>query len=632
METFLIKSAITMAVLLGLYYLLLEREKMHKFNRFYLLGALVFSLAIPFTNIPIYVKTTEAPVVAKSIEFNAPVVQESLTVQQMLPAQKEIAQATITQPDVNYVPYILIGIYCLISIVLLIRFFKNISHFIALAHKSEREKYKEATLVLLNNKVLPHTFLNYIFISKEEYTDNAIEEELYSHELTHVKQKHSIDILFIEALKIVFWFNPLLYVYKKAIQLNHEFLADDRVLSTSGTTHYQQLLLQKASYPSGLTLASNLNFSITKKRFIMMTKTTPKAKGIVLKLSALCTVSMLLYSLGTHTVAYAETATGKTILTPEPTNTFDDITIVPEESLTEEVITEQKTTVTKSDTLSGDARRDEYYAGVKIVIDDKLRNVYISDNYENIPLQHKRYYLSSIPEKKKAEGVSSEDYDYAIKTKDATFYLDEQKISLEQLLKYKKEDFAYFGMKMSGTTKPGGKMEQVFQYFFYSYPYFKKNVSSVNDHYPGEVCQIMITDKPKEYLELHADDAKTTQKDGADKMKDDVIAQSYSFTNDIKARNHNASAQFPGGEDKFNEYLVKNLNQNILKGKVVTINFDIETDGSITDISLRNNNDPAIETEVKRVMANCPKWIPGQINGKPAQTATSWKFPDSRYN
>src|SRR5690606_39098385 len=86
----------------------------------------------------------------------------------------------------------------------------------------------------------------------------------------------TLDILFIEALKTIFWFNPLLYFYKKAIQLNHEFLADEAVLNTNhNTAGYQNLLLQLTS-GSTVALASNINFSITKKRFIMMTKTTPK--------------------------------------------------------------------------------------------------------------------------------------------------------------------------------------------------------------------------------------------------------------------------------------------------------------------------------------------------------------------
>lgn len=82
------------------------------------------------------------------------------------------------------------------------------------------------TLVLLKDDVLPFTFLNYFFVSQKQYNESALEPEILEHELAHIQQRHSCDILFIEILKCVFWFNPILVLYKKAIELNHEFLAD----------------------------------------------------------------------------------------------------------------------------------------------------------------------------------------------------------------------------------------------------------------------------------------------------------------------------------------------------------------------------------------------------------------------
>jgi len=128
-------------------------------------------------------------------------------------------------------------------------------------------------LILVEEKILPHTFLNYIFINKNDYENRKIEGELFTHELTHVRQKHTLDVLFIEILKTIFWFNPLLIFYKKAIQLNHEFLADEKVVTSyKNVPFYQSLLLEKASWNSNFYLASNLNFLVTKKRLIMMTK------------------------------------------------------------------------------------------------------------------------------------------------------------------------------------------------------------------------------------------------------------------------------------------------------------------------------------------------------------------------
>jgi beta-lactamase regulating signal transducer with metallopeptidase domain len=73
--------------------------------------------------------------------------------------------------------------------------------------------------------------LNTIFINQDDYHNRKI-EELYTHELIHVTKKHSIDILIIETLKVLFWFNPIFIFYKRAIQLNHEFLADEKVVKS----------------------------------------------------------------------------------------------------------------------------------------------------------------------------------------------------------------------------------------------------------------------------------------------------------------------------------------------------------------------------------------------------------------
>lgn len=259
MIEFLLKSSCCMAVLLAVYYLLLEKEKMHRFNRFYLIFALVFSLVLPFITLPLYNGVFARP----------------LSVISLPPL--ELNRENQGEPVYNYLSFILWSIYGFITLLLAIRFIYNIRAFIKRAASGEIIDHETAKLVLLDERILPHTFLQYIFLNKEDYKNRTIEEELYTHELAHVNQKHTLDILFIETLKVLFWFNPLLYFYKKTIQLNHEFLADEKVITAYGDAiPYQNLLLQKASFGHTVNLASNINFSITKKRFIMMTKKTPR--------------------------------------------------------------------------------------------------------------------------------------------------------------------------------------------------------------------------------------------------------------------------------------------------------------------------------------------------------------------
>jgi hypothetical protein len=266
MIDFIIKSTLSLSVLLAVYHILLEKEKIHQFNRFYLLFSLVFSFSIPFITIEV-VQESISPLIGKAT---------------IKPGEPTIA---VIEDSMNYWLVSLWGIYAIVSSVLITRFIRNIRKLTSRIKSNPVIDYKNSKLVLLKEKILPHTFLDTIFINETDYHNRKIEAELYTHELIHVTQKHTLDILFIETLKMLFWFNPIFIFYKKAIQLNHEFLADEKVVkSYNNVPFYQNLLLSVANANSNYYMASNLNYSITKKRLIMMTKTTSASRSMLKKL------------------------------------------------------------------------------------------------------------------------------------------------------------------------------------------------------------------------------------------------------------------------------------------------------------------------------------------------------------
>ena len=276
MILYLLKSTAALGILWGIYKLFLEREKLHVFNRFYLLASIVFAFSIPLINIEI----------SSSALNNVPLLAKTLEAQPALPYDAKPVDAIIIRPATLWPEYLIITIG-LVSVFFLVRFVYNLISIFKKIKSNTTIKWQGATLVLLAYNTLPYTFLNYIFISKAHYDGANIEPELFSHELAHVRQKHSFDVLLLEILRIVFWFNPLLYMYRQAIQLNHEFLADEAVNTTyQDVRAYQYLLLSKASEASGLSLTSNLNFQITKKRLLMMTKITSASTAFVKK--AIC--------------------------------------------------------------------------------------------------------------------------------------------------------------------------------------------------------------------------------------------------------------------------------------------------------------------------------------------------------
>jgi hypothetical protein len=76
----------------------------------------------------------------------------------------------------------------------------------------------------------PCCFFSNIYLNRDDYLKGRIDKELFDHELEHVRQSHTIDIILIELLKILYWFNPVHILYDRAIRINHELLADNEVL------------------------------------------------------------------------------------------------------------------------------------------------------------------------------------------------------------------------------------------------------------------------------------------------------------------------------------------------------------------------------------------------------------------
>ena len=227
MLLYLLKSGACLAAFMALYKLLLENEQMHVLKRFYLLGSVVLSFIIPLIT---FVNYVEVETIAAPFQ---PINTFAVT---------ELAHEA-PKETFDWLP-ILLTIYIFGLSVFLFRFLKNLSNLIRNIRKNPKLKVRSWVHVLLNDLVVPHTFFNYIFLNKQKFEAKEIPYEVLLHENAHASQKHSVDILIMELLQIVFWFNPLIYILKNWIKLNHEFLADRAVIQQGiSLSHYQQTLL-----------------------------------------------------------------------------------------------------------------------------------------------------------------------------------------------------------------------------------------------------------------------------------------------------------------------------------------------------------------------------------------------------
>lgn len=235
----------------------LQKEKMFRFNRFYLLTALIFSYAIPF------------------VKINLPTIseQKDQLIFDEIPTQQLIQNANPTS-QFDWINLIFLA-YFLVSILLIIKLIISIRKIINL--KGIDINYQNQKVKLLEKNLPPFSFWNKIYLNKNYFENGQIDNRIFQHEKTHVTQKHSLDILFLEILKVIFWFNPALYIYKKAMSDNHEFLADNSIiLQNTDVKDYQRLILSEMLQTQNISLTHQFNYNNTKKRFIMMT--TKKSK------------------------------------------------------------------------------------------------------------------------------------------------------------------------------------------------------------------------------------------------------------------------------------------------------------------------------------------------------------------
>lgn len=285
MEIHLLKFTAALAILWLFYKLFLENDNRHQFKRYYLLASIFFALIVPFITVTEYIEaTTQSVSLSSNLEFTT------------------VIEQNVQPPEVDYLPIILWSVYGIGVLFFGVKFIVNLFRVFNKIRTSEKYYDQSFIYVLIDKLKIPHSFFSYIFLNKDLYKSAQIPKEVLIHEQTHAQQKHSIDILIMELLQIVFWFHPLIYIMKHSIKLNHEFLADKAVIRQGiEASVYQQLLLAFSSnasknLPTEIGITSSINYSSIKKRFTVMKTQTSKTRMWLSTLSLLPIIAILFYN------------------------------------------------------------------------------------------------------------------------------------------------------------------------------------------------------------------------------------------------------------------------------------------------------------------------------------------------
>ncbi len=296
-----LEVGICWAILYLIYIAFLRRETFFSINRWYLLGSLIVGLLIPvLRTIPIAFRE-EVIVVNDALYFIA--------------AGPELIASNFVSPEeaksILTMSNLLLLVYSLGVLFVGSRLVVGLLKINNLYTSGKRTNKGSFILVETPKFHLPFSFLNCVFFSKEMPINSNI-EKILKHELAHVQSWHTLDVLFIEVLQVVFWFNPLIVLYKKAIKESHEYVADASVLQDTSRKIYGQILLRQSQSGLQIALANHFFHSHIKNRLTMMKQKKSKRPALVKYLFALPAILLLVILFQSQTVPNPEVEESQT--------------------------------------------------------------------------------------------------------------------------------------------------------------------------------------------------------------------------------------------------------------------------------------------------------------------------------
>jgi hypothetical protein len=300
MITYFVQVNICWLLFYGAYFALLSRETFFRLNRIWLIISLLGGLVLPL--------------IAPIFEVIEPTNMAAVMLQPFVVSAVDLSQnLQNTEGSAFKILTAIYGLGVLISLGKLLLGFWKIKR---LHNLAERLPMDDFTLMQVREAIAPFSFFRWVFINLN-LVERADLQQIIMHERAHVRERHSIDVVFAEIIGVVFWWSPLVYFYTKSLKNVHEYAADAAVLRTSSPPQYGRLLLRQQQ--SGMSLSlTNPFFSQLKKRILMMTRNPSKRRALAkyaLAVPIFLVLTLLLASPKTKVMATTEAATEKAVST-----------------------------------------------------------------------------------------------------------------------------------------------------------------------------------------------------------------------------------------------------------------------------------------------------------------------------
>ena len=309
---YILKVSFCLTLFYLFFKLLLSKETFYRFNRIALLCLFALSLLIPFIEVSLSKTSQLHYVLAEFEQLIDPQVTSSENIAEPLVPANFINAALLVYV-LGLIFFFIRNLYSFLRIYLLIR-------------KHESEEYNDVKIISHSLNIAPFSWMNYVVVSETDLAESR--NEILTHELSHIKHYHSVDLLFAELCVIIQWFNPAAWLMKKELQTIHEYEADSSVINSGiDAKSYQLLLIKKAVGTLRFTSMTNsFNHSKLKKRITMMLKekSNPWAMAKYLYAVPLVMLSVTLFARPEISTTLDEISNAK----------FNEISLISEDTIT----------------------------------------------------------------------------------------------------------------------------------------------------------------------------------------------------------------------------------------------------------------------------------------------------------
>ncbi len=567
------------------YDLFLRRETFFNYNRIYLLLTSVSSIVLPFVKLPELRKVTTQETVIRLPEVFIGDASNTMSNHQVIEHINDVAITSSQLPVWQIVLYIGMALATLVFAIKIAKLY--------LIKNNNPKRWKGNILIVnLLKSSAAFSFFNTVFLGAN--IPNSERDTIYEHELVHVREKHTLDLLFFEVLRILFWFSPLVYVYQNRVKELHEFIADAKAVKHQGKSGYYQSLLHQILDTNTLSFTNTFfKKSLIKKRIIMLQKSKSSQKSLF-KYALLLPVifAMLVYT--STEVKAQEKSDAETEMHQELTD--------------EELLEIYYNEILKMEEEGDGFMEISDYVGIS----EKNINRYIEPREDYLKFKAFLRYIADKSIKRKSEQGELTDYDEEMRKKISegphksyADYLEWKKtdeakerwmsIGRDNALRLVVED-------MANKTKEETKRFDDLISLLETDKNFKKLIVTdgkdtlvIDSPLLTEEDKVEVTEIP-----FHIVDQAPSHKDCENLISKEEKKQCFSEFVDAHVKKH------------FNKGVEKNTE---LYSKRIFARFLIDADGNVTRIQARAASE-ALEEEAKRVLSLLPQFIPGRQNGE----------------